>query len=106
MAATDSRQRVKWQSNRLKAYEGSLRHLMASLLAGTHEQEGYKVYKTPLLVHDGQTDVILPRVRTSDRQAINSQQAATLFRPGELAFERRFVSEDAIEVYYDRIYMR
>ncbi|WP_460979592.1 carboxypeptidase regulatory-like domain-containing protein [Spirosoma knui] len=103
---TDARQQAKWRANRLKAYEGSLRHLMSSLLSGTHEQDGYVIYKTPLLIQNDQMDAILPRVRTVDRQRISPQQASALFRPGELAFERRFVSEDAIEVYYDRIYTR
>lgn len=106
MPTTDARQRIRWQTNRMKAYKGSLRHLLANLLAGSQEQEGYLVYRTPLVADNGQVDLPMPIVRTANRQYISGPQAAALFRPGELAFERRLVSDDPIEVYYDRVHAR
>lgn len=102
MKSTDARQQAQWQANRLKVYKGSLHHLLASLVAGTHEQEGFQVYSTPLALNPGNTS--LPLLRTAERQAIGPQQAKALFKPGEFAFERRLVSAQPLEVYYNRIY--
>ncbi|HLK98376.1 MAG TPA: carboxypeptidase-like regulatory domain-containing protein, partial [Hymenobacter sp.] len=87
LSTTDARQRALWQAGRQRVYEGSLQHLMASLLTGTHEQAGYSVYRAPLT--GAGNDQILPLVRTTERQYIGPQQAQALFRPGELPFERR-----------------
>lgn len=65
LPATDARQRAIWQANRQKVYQGSLQHLLANLLAGTHEQAGYLVYRTPLTGEGN--DQILPLVRTTER---------------------------------------
>jgi hypothetical protein len=102
LKATDARQQARWQANRLAVYRGSIQHLLASLLAGTHEQAGYLVYRTPL-TGDG-TDRALPFVRTIDRQYIGPEQVGSLFKPGELSFERRLVSDQPLEVYYNRVY--
>ncbi len=99
---TDARQLAQWQANRLKVYKGSLHHLLASLVAGTHEQEGFLVYRTPLSLNPGTTT--LPLVRTTERQLVGAEQAKALFKPGELAFERRLVSSQPLEVYYNRVY--
>lgn len=102
LSATDADQRSVWQANRQKVYQGSLQHLMANLLKGTHEQAGYSVYRTPLMGEA--TDQMLPLVRTNDRQYLNGQQAQALFRPGEFASERRLVSDQPLEVYDNRVY--
>lgn len=102
LPTTDARQRAVWQANREKVYQGSLQHLLANLLAGTHEQAGYLVYRTPLTGEGN--DQILPLVRTTERQHIGSGQAQALFRPGELPFERRLMSDQPLEVYYNRVY--
>ena len=93
---------ARQQANRQKVYEGSLQHLLANLLAGTHEQAGYLIYRTPLTGES--TDQTLPLVRTTERQYVGSQQAQALFRPGELPFERRLISDQPLEVYYNRVY--
>ena len=102
MASTDARQKARWQTNRVTVYQGSIQHLMASLLAGTHEQAGYLIYRTPLT--DEGTDRTMPFVRTQDRQYIGPEKAATLIKPGGLSFERQLISDQPLEVYYNRVY--
>ncbi|GAB4019225.1 hypothetical protein GCM10028808_56260 [Spirosoma migulaei] len=99
---TDARQKIRWQTNRVAVYQGSIQHLLASLLAGTHEQAGYRVYRTPLT--DEGNDRALPFVRTQERQYIDAKKAADLIKPGSLSFERQFSSDQPLEIYYDRVY--
>ncbi|MCK8495345.1 carboxypeptidase-like regulatory domain-containing protein [Spirosoma sp. RP8] len=102
MTAADARQKTRWQTNRIAVYQGSIQHLLASLLAGTHEQAGYRVYRSPLT--DEGTDRIMPFVRTQQRQHIDPQKAVALFKSGGLSFERQLISDQPLEVYYDRVY--
>ncbi|MBC3784685.1 carboxypeptidase regulatory-like domain-containing protein [Spirosoma utsteinense] len=103
----NARQQATWQANRLKAYHSSLQHLLASLLTGTHEQEGFTVYRTPLLA-DGSPAAAqaMPLVRTVERQRLDAQQALALFQPGGAPFERHLMSAQPLEVYYNRVYTR
>lgn len=102
LTPADPRQPARWQAGRQRVYEGSLQHLLANLLTGTHEQAGYQVYQTPLTGEGN--DQILPLVRTAERHYIGPAQAQALFRPGELPFERRLLSDQPLEVYYNRVY--
>ena len=83
LPATDARQQAKWQAQRQKTWQGSLQHLLANLLAGTHERAGYTVYQSPLAGED-YTSQLLPLVRMADRRYIGPDQARALFRPGDL----------------------
>jgi hypothetical protein len=40
----DDDQRAEWQKSRMKAYKGSLRHFLASLVNGSTEKEGFSLY--------------------------------------------------------------
>ena len=40
----DDDQRAEWQKARMKAYKGSLRHFLASLVNGRSEKEGFSMY--------------------------------------------------------------
>ncbi len=103
----NSQQLATWQANRLKAYHGSLHHLLASLLRGTHEAEGFMVYQTPLVM-DGSAGgtQAMPLVLTPERQMLDATRAMALFRPGELPFERQMTTTQPLEVYYNRTYAR
>ena len=103
LTTTDARQQAKWQAGRQKAYQGSLQHLLASLLTGTHERAGYTVYQTPL-TGDDNVNQLLPLVRTTERHYLGPDQVRALFLPGDLPFERRLVSPQPLEVYYNRVY--
>lgn len=98
----DAHQQVHWQATRMKVYQGSLQHLLASLLTGNNEQAGYVVYRTPL-TGEGINNPF-PAVRLADRQPITREQITNLFKPGELPFERRLVTDQPLEVYYNRVY--
>ncbi len=100
---SDARQQARWQAQRQKTYQGSLQHLLANLLTGTHERAGYTVYQSPLTGED-YTRQLLPLVRTANRHYLGPDQARALFRPGDLPFERRLVSAQPLEVYYNRVY--
>ena len=92
-------QAARWRRARQRAYEGSTQHLLASLLTGTHEQEGFLVHLAKFNVPDDAHRVMLrtdrdlgPRVVTTD----------TLFRPGELPFERELVLPVCLEIFNTR----
>jgi hypothetical protein len=105
LSPRNNRQRASWLAARHRAYRSSLHHLLASLLTGTHEAEGFTVYQTPLLLGGGTSPdaQALPLVRTDRRQRLTPQGAMDLFRPGEVAFERRLLSPHPLEVYDDRV---
>ncbi|MEZ0485476.1 carboxypeptidase-like regulatory domain-containing protein [Fibrella aquatica] len=98
------RQVQDWQRNRQRAYVGSLRHLMASLAAGTHEQEGFLVYQTdparPLLANP-------PPMLTSELgRHLKPFNVGGQITPGALPHERWLVSSSPLEVFYTRIASR
>lgn len=102
LPATDSQQAERYRRNRMRAYRGSLRHLMASLVRGTQEEEGFLVYfediTRPLPLGGGAT--LVDAVQTYQRLIpVNTD---SLIRPGKLAFERRLESPRPIIVFYTK----
>ncbi|NID11095.1 carboxypeptidase regulatory-like domain-containing protein [Fibrivirga algicola] len=98
----DSPKQTKlWQRNRQQAYQGSLRHLLASLAAGTHEQQGFLVYQTdparPLLSNPP------PLLASEVGRHLRPFDATVLIAPGTLAHERWLVSNSPLEVFYTRV---
>ncbi len=43
----DSAERARWEANRRRAYRGSARHLLRSIVAGTVEKEGFHLFLLP-----------------------------------------------------------
>ncbi|GAA4419075.1 hypothetical protein GCM10023187_53060 [Nibrella viscosa] len=96
MQPADPQQAKRWQRNRQRAYLGSTRHLLASLINGTYRAQGFDVYETdfpPSMLASG-----LPVISTAFHRL--HKKADTLFRPGELSFERRFVTDKVLEIFY------
>lgn len=105
LKAVDNRQAKRFQRNRMIAYKGATRHLMASLVDGTYQQEGFMVY---------QENSATPPLRTLNNQIILAGSVATdttkghlqpikldrLIQPGRLPFERRLVSDKPLVVFY------
>ena len=103
--AVDERQTKRFRRNRMIAYKGSTRHLMASLINGSYQQEGFMVY---------QENSAIPPLRTTTNQFILGGSVATdttkghlqlikldrLIQPGRLPFERRLVSDKPLIVFY------
>ncbi|CCH01326.1 TonB-dependent receptor plug [Fibrella aestuarina BUZ 2] len=94
------RQAATWQRNREVAYRGSLRHLLASLAAGTHEKEGFLVYQTnpdrPLPENPP------PTLGTELGRHLKPIELSTLVLPGAQPHERWLVSMSPLEVFYTR----
>ncbi|MEZ0538878.1 carboxypeptidase-like regulatory domain-containing protein [Fibrella arboris] len=95
------KQAKQWQRNREQAYQGSLRHLLASLVAGNHEQEGFLIFQTDLtrpLPANGS-----PVLSTELGRHLKAIDVKTLVTPGTLAHERWLTSDSPIEVLYTKV---
>lgn len=44
LVASNEKENLTWETNRRKAYQGSLRHFLKSVVEGRSQQEGFKVY--------------------------------------------------------------
>jgi hypothetical protein len=97
----NERQASRFQRNRLMAYKGSTRHLMASLIDNTLEQAGFLVYQD-----DVTKPISLERrsitlaVAVSDDKRLIPVKPSTLIQPGRLATERRLVSSLKLVAFY------
>lgn len=83
----DDDQRTEWQKARLKAYSGSLRHFLASLVNGRAEKEGFSIYA-----------VSYPRL-LNDRMRMPVTEDEILF-PGSLPNEKLLRFLDYLQVEY------
>ncbi len=96
---TDERQAGRFRRNRMKAYSGSTRHLMASLVAGTYEQEGFLVYQENITapIASGTEPATLQGALNRRLLPLKLNQ---LILPGRLPFERQLVSNLPVVVFY------
>lgn len=92
-------QAARWRRARQRAYEGSTQHLLASLLTGTHERAGFLVYQATFSVPDDAHRVVLRTERDLGPRVVGTD---TLFRPGELPFERELVLPVCLEIFNTR----
>ena len=105
MKPENERQANRFRRNRMIAYKGSTRHLMASLIDSTYAKEGFMVYQENIGVPtakslDNRTTLdgsVSDSTRKGHLQPINLNQ---LILPGRLPFERRLVSSKALIVFY------
>ncbi|MCX6214346.1 carboxypeptidase regulatory-like domain-containing protein [Spirosoma sp.] len=97
---TDERQANRFRRNRMRAYQGSTRHLMASLIDSTYEKEGFLVY---------QEDLVVPIAKNRDNRttlfgSVNGRlkplRIKEMIQPGRLPNERRLVSAQPLVVFY------
>jgi hypothetical protein len=98
------REAARWQRNRRRAYEGSTRHLLASLLAGTQEREGFSVFLSDLNV-PAHGPLLMPNSGLLEHARLLSR-TDTLFEPGELPFEHQFFLSKPLEIFYRRVQSR
>lgn len=95
------RQANRFRRNRLAAYQGSIRHLMASLVDNTFEQAGFMVFQedvTKPIPADRKSMTLAAAI--SDYKRLIPVKAATLIQPGKLPTERRLVSSMKLIVFY------
>ncbi|GAB3319799.1 hypothetical protein GCM10027299_12770 [Larkinella ripae] len=91
----------RFRRNRLVAYQGSIRHLLASLIDNTFGQAGFLVYQ-----EDATKPISTERRSITLAAAVNDYkrllpiQASALIQPGRLATERRLVSPRKLIVFY------
>ena len=98
--AADERQASRFRRNRMLAYKGSTRHLMASIVAGTYEQEGFLVYQENMTVPIARTLSNQTTLAGSLRKRLLPLNLTELLQPGRLPFERRLVSAMPLVVFY------
>ncbi|GAB3938579.1 carboxypeptidase-like regulatory domain-containing protein [Larkinella terrae] len=97
----NERQANRFRRNRLLAYQGSIRHLMASLIDNTFGQAGFLVYQedaTKPISPDRRSITLAAAI--GDYKRLIPIQAAKLIQPGRLATERRLVSPLKLIVFY------
>ncbi len=99
MKPTNNEQAERWARNRQRAYLGSGRHLLASLLAGTYEQEGFLVFEANF---DIPADQSIPIARFGKEPPTKAVVPDSLFTATELPAERYFYSRKPLEVFYTR----
>ncbi|MCX6212861.1 carboxypeptidase-like regulatory domain-containing protein [Spirosoma sp.] len=97
----NERQVSRFQRNRLMAYKGSIRHLMASLINNTFEQSGFMVYQedvTKMISLESRTLTLA--AASNDLKRLIPIKTSTAILPGRLATERRLVSPMKLIVFY------
>ncbi|WP_080057927.1 carboxypeptidase-like regulatory domain-containing protein [Spirosoma aerolatum] len=97
----NERQASRFQRNRLTAYKGSIRHLMASLTDNTFKEAGFLVYQEDVtkMVSLEQRSITLSAA-INDYKRLVPIQTTTLIQPGRLSTERRLVSPMKLIVFY------
>jgi hypothetical protein len=99
----NKRQEKRFQRNRMRAYLGSTRHLMASLIAGNYEQQNFLVYEeqdSTLSTYDSSGSVTLKQAIGQKLQPIHQSD---LIQPGQLPFERTLVLSKPLIVFYTKV---
>lgn len=81
-------QRKIWTNNRKKAYNGSLRHFLTSLITLRTKEDGFSIYKSQMLESKFQDFKL-------DKKA-----QVRLLRSGNNAFERKLLFEDYLKVVF------
>jgi TonB-dependent SusC/RagA subfamily outer membrane receptor len=97
----NERQANRFQRNRLRAYKGSIRHLMASLINNTFEQAGFIVYQedvTKMISLESRSITLAAMV--NDYKRLVPIKTSALIQPGRLATERRLVSPMKLIIFY------
>ncbi|GAB4037017.1 carboxypeptidase-like regulatory domain-containing protein [Spirosoma gilvum] len=101
LKAANEHQAARFRRNQMRAYLGSVRHLMASLVAGDYEQEGFRVFEED-------TTVAMPVSSDTNtlQRAIGHRllplNRATLIQPGVLPFEHLLGSTKPLVVFYTK----
>ena len=97
----NERQANRFRRNRLIAYKGSIRHLMASLIDNTFEQAGFLVYQEDVtkMISLEQRSITLAAA-VNDYKRLVPVQVSRLIQPGRLSTERRLVSPMKLIVFY------
>ncbi|MCH7783157.1 carboxypeptidase-like regulatory domain-containing protein [candidate division KSB1 bacterium] len=77
----------KWDKNRKKAYDGSINHFLASLVAGTIEEEGFSLLS-------------IPRLPDETYPPISSVDPGTLIYSNDISYNKEIRFDDILQVVY------
>lgn len=103
LSAKDEAQKQQWRANQKTAYQGSLKHLLASIVADSVQEQGFKLYQA---IPDSMR--MFKSVRAVNgyntianhvHNRIEQIRGMRLVRPGELPTERYIVSGTQLEVF-------
>ena len=100
MKAENERQANRFERNRMTAYKGSTRHLMATLVDSTYEREGFLVYQENMTTDLSRNQGMRPSLAESVNRRLKPLRIKTLLQPGRLPFERRLVSNLPLVIFY------
>ncbi len=103
LPTADEKQTARFRKNRMRAYLGSTRHLLASLVGDTHEANDFAVYSedpTRPLSANNEPPTLNDAITRFKR--LTPIITDSLIRPVKLATERRLVSKQPLVVFYTK----
>lgn len=90
LSPKNDKQLESWDKNRLKTYQGSLRHFLAALISGRHRKEGFLVYNVSDLWRD-EDEVYTKRITAED-----------VLSPGDMPYERKLSFPNYLKIVYTK----
>jgi len=102
----DNAQKVTWRENQKEAYRGSLKNLLASMVADSIIEQGFKVYQvipdSLRMFGSVRTAYGYNPISNHINNRIEQVRGSKLIRPGELVTERLLISRTQLEVFYTK----
>jgi CarboxypepD_reg-like domain/MG2 domain len=99
---TDDKENRRWQRNRLKAYYGSTKHFLVSLIRDSAEKEGFLIYR----INPKYPRPASMLFTTDLNRHLLPVRADSVLKPGRLPFERVLSSPTLLRVWYNQLYSR
>ncbi|MBD2757836.1 carboxypeptidase-like regulatory domain-containing protein [Spirosoma validum] len=100
MKPENEKQANRFRRNRMIAYQGSTRHLMATLVDSTYEQAGFLVYQENMAIPIDRDRSMHTTLTGSIKRRLLPLRIHELILPGKLPFERRLVTPKPLVVFY------
>jgi len=102
----DEAQKNLWRENQKRAYEGSLKHLLASMVSDSLQEQGFKVYQeipdSMRMFRSVRSINGYNSIANNLHNRIEPILGNRLIKPGELITERLVVSGTMLEVFYTK----
>ena len=99
----NEKEEARWRANRIEAYQGSLKHLLTSMVADSLLENGFRVFQEiPDSLRVADNDSANYPAHSIERHLhtrIKEVRGADLIQAGELPTERRIVSATKLEVF-------
>jgi hypothetical protein len=102
----DAAQKKLWRTNQETAYKGSLKNLLASMVADSVAEEGFRIYQVipeSMRIFNSVRPINGNNLITNHLNSrIVPVRGVRLIQPGELETERLLVSQTQLEVFYTK----